>query len=282
MVIHSEEELQWHLLPDKGLEVALLAHANPEETHGECIGLSRAFDLAKKVGAVPVDHILYYDLMTKYKELYRDMMNFAGSNHTWLSTTLCIYTGEGRKETESKESNNMLLEFGFIEETGASMNEIVTPCDIPGKYRVFDKISEESKEVLIDELGSFIYVRIPEERENRFNVVKYPNYRLNRQGSMVLLEVDWNNAEEIPLKKLFNMMDGPEAFRTSSLLPDFIKDGFKEAYNYFHNPTLGFFAPGESYGPIGREGFDEFNIWHISTRGEAVIIQKPVQYLGGK
>lgn len=54
----NEKELQWHQLLDRGLEVALVAHADQGENHGESVGLSRAFDLAEKFGAIPL--IIYY------------------------------------------------------------------------------------------------------------------------------------------------------------------------------------------------------------------------------
>ena len=278
VIYHKEEDLHWHQLLDRGLEVALVAHADPGENHGESIGLSRAFDLAEKFGAIPVDHILSYELMLRYPEKFQAMIKIAGSNHTWFSTTLCIYSGDGKKDIRPKrDRHNQLLEFGFVEETSGSMDVIVTPSDNPHLYRVLGQTLRDFKEVSRDEIDSFLYVRVPEEHENRFNVIKYPHYKLKRESSKVLVEVDWEKVEEIPREQL--------AFRSkynhvynSSLLPDFLKDGFKETDTSFCNPTLGFFAPAESYGLNRRDGVerDTWNYWCISTRGEAVIIQRPL------
>ena len=158
------------------------------------------------------------------------------------------------------------------------MDAIVTPSNIPQHYRVFEQALKEFKEIKRDEIDSFLYVSVPKKQENRFNIVKYPHYRLNRQGSKVLVEVDWDNVEEIPKEQL-DIQHKYSDIANSALLPNFLNDGFKETYTLFKNPTLGFFAPAESYGPMGRgeEEANSWNYWSISTRGEAVIIQRPLR-----
>jgi len=216
--------------------------------------------------------------MMRYPEQFQAMMELAGSNHTWLSTTLCVYTGDGKKNIRPKRDKyNRLLEFGFVEETVGSMDVIVTPSDTFQYYRVLEQTLRNFKEVKRDEIDSFLYVRVPVERENQFNVIKYPHYRLNRHGSMVLVEVDWDKVEEIPKEQL-DFRHTCNHIGNSALLSNFLEDGFKETDVTFHNPTLGFFAPAESYGPMGRNQGkrDLWNFWRISTRGEAVIIQRPL------
>jgi len=322
MVIYADEkELQWHRLLDKGLEVALVAHADTGKTHGERIGLSRAFELAEKFGAIPVDHIISYELMMRYPEQFEAMMSIVGSNHTWLSTTLCIYAGDEQiniNEDIMNTGKSTPKAFGYIEETGGSMSDLVLPSEgikgyavlklrdtmpwIPHKlYTSFDdllykaEIKLESagwyhtpklpskckwkfEESGNDDLASFLYVEVPPEHRNKFNVVTYPNYSLNRQGPMVRVEVDWSKASEI-IRERLEFQDAYYHVSNSSLLPQFLVDGFRETTTSFHNPTLGFFAPAESYGPHGRERGErnEPNYWRISTRGEAVIIQRPIR-----
>lgn len=322
MVIYTDEkDLQWHKLLDKGLEVALVAHANPGEAHGESVGLSRAFDLAEKFGAIPIDHILSYKLMMRYPEQFEAMMKIAGSNHTWLSTTLCIYAGDEQinvKDDIMNTGRSTPKSFGYIEETAGSMSELVLPSEgvkefnvlklrdtvpwIPYKlYKIVDDLLWKA-EIKLESMGwyhtpqlpsrykwkfeehdgvdlsSFMYVEVSPEHRNKFNVITYPNYALNRQGSMVRVEVDWSKAKEIPREQL-EFRDTYYHINNSSLLPQFLNDGFRETTTSFHNPTIGFFAPAESYGPHGRERKEPngSNYWRISTRGEAVIIQRPIQ-----
>lgn len=293
MVIY-DEDLQWHKLLDKGLEVALLAHADPGQGHGESVGLSRAFELAKKFGAIPVDHILSYELMVRYPKQFQSMMEIAGSNHTWLSTTLCIYTGHGKKgdPTSPNLSNTLpefehepLLKFGYVEETGAGMNYLVVPSDIPDHFRVIDKILDELEDSLKDEIPPYLYVRIPEELENQFMVVRYPDYKLKKRRNLgqngSLVDVDWEKVRIIPNEQvqIATSKNYPDFnhINNSTLLPDFL-NSFQETRTHFTNPTLGFFAPAESYGPMGsgKVYTNPWNFWRISTRGEAVIIQRPI------
>lgn len=280
MVIYTnEKDLTWYQLLDRGLEVALVAHADPGHNHGECVGLSRAFDLAKKFNAIPVDHILSYELMMRYPEQFKPIMETAGSNHTWLTTTLCIYTGEGKKDIRPKRDRyNQLLEFGFIEETCEGMNKIVTAGSKPNQYRAPSQLSRNFKEAPQDELDSFLYTQVPRKQENKFNIVEYPNYKLNRQGSKVLVEVDWDNVKEISKNQLESFGHDLK-IKNSLLLPNFLQDGFSETQTYFSNPTLGFFAPAESYRKQRHPSYaKEYNpnYWRFSTRGEAVIIQRPL------
>jgi hypothetical protein len=323
MVIYTDEkDLQWHKLLDKGLEVALLAHANSGETHGESIGLSRAFDLAHQFGAIPIDRRLSYELMMNYPEQFDAMMNIAGSNHTWLSTTLCVYAGDERINVEENVTRNLQQSFGYIEESSGRMNNLILKSNneefevlklykkaswFPDKvYQVMEDFLwkfETKMDILnIDykfpyipipqlpsKLGrrfeplegknkkSFLYVDVPPEQRNRLHIVEYPNYSLKKNDLMVEVQIDWEKTEVIPNSELeFNKRY--YHIKNSRLLPNFLKDGFEETKTYFYNPTLGFFAPAESYGPYGREKAktNKPNYWAISTRGEAVIIQRPI------
>lgn len=277
MVIYTrEEDIVWHPLPDRGLEIALLVHADPGQTHGERVGLSRAFDLAAGFGAVPIDHLLSYDLMTRYPRQFGEMMAGAGSNHTWLSTTLCIYTGKGPKNIRPKRRRrDPLLEFGFVEETASGMDRIVYPGDSPGMFRVYETtLGGPSFQATADEIETFLYASVPREREGLFNVVQYPHYSLRREGGMVQVAVDWQNADVIPDGSIERRGTGV-AVTSSALLPEFLANGFYERHIHFTNPTLGFFAPAESYGPAGRNNaMRDHNFWRISTRGEGVIMQR--------
>jgi len=72
MVIYSKEsEVTCHPLRNRRVEVALLAHANPGDTHGECVGLSRAFELAGRFGAIPIDRACLF---------FREMPNLTGES----------------------------------------------------------------------------------------------------------------------------------------------------------------------------------------------------------
>ncbi|NCN87011.1 hypothetical protein GW932_04195 [archaeon] len=317
MIYNDEESLTWYPLVDRGLEVALLAHANPGQTHGESVGLSRAFDLAKKFGAIPIDHILSYELMMNYPKEFQSMMDVAGSNHTWLSTTLCIYAGDEKINVEEdikKENRFVSNYFGYLEESGGGMNTLILPKEddyydvlklrdrfslIPYKlYNFFDdflwKIQSKLEELNWGnmpqlphkynwvfescnkkDLASFLYVEIPKEHKNKFNVVTYPNYTLNKKDSMVKVEVDWSKVQEIPREEI-DFHENYYQLKNSSLLPNFLKDGFKETETFFCNPTLGFFAPAESY-DLQKAQEKGYNFWKISTRGEAVIIQRPIK-----
>lgn len=275
VIYNKEENLQWYKLPDKGLEVAVVAHADYGEKHGENIGLSRAFNLAERFGAIPIDHILAYELKERYSSQFKSMMKNVGSNHTWLSTTLCIYTGKGEKDIRpTRIRNNQLLEFGYIEENnGMNKNTIVTSGNNPPYYLALGGKMGNFENVHRDSLESFIYVNVPVERENQFNVIRYPNYQLKKEGSKVLVRVDWNQSEIIP-RNQFDIEEGLyKRINNSLLLPNLLKDGFRESTTHFNNPTIGFFAPAEGYGSESRHQ----NNWRISTRGEAVIIQRPLR-----
>lgn len=324
MVVYvSEKELQWHKLLDKGLEVALLAHADPGETHGESVGLSRAFDLAHQFGAIPIDHHLSYELMMNYPEQFGAMMNIAGSNHTWLSTTLCIYGGDERINVQKDVKRNLQQSFGYIEEAAGRMDELVLKSNNEGfevlklyeknswfPYKIYQaldsflwkaemKLEEWNIEhnfpyisvpQLPSKIGrrfetfegknqkSFLYVNVPAEQRNKLHVVEYPNYSLKQNDFLVEVDVDWEKTEIIPNKEL-EFKNNYYHVKNSRLLPNFLKDGFRETETSFYNPTLGFFAPAESYRPRGREKAktNKYNYWAISTRGEAVIIQRPIK-----
>lgn len=284
MVIYTDEiDLQWHQLLDRGLEVALLAHANP----GETVGLSRAFDLAERFGAVPIDHRLSYDLPLMYSDLFGSLMKKAGSNHTWLTSTLLIYSGTKTKKDFVGKSRRYgsLLEFGYEDENSRIDGLIVKNPDDPQKFdRWYElgnrhpEIWENKTKVDPDALKPFIFVQVPEEYEGRFIVAEFPNYKLHKNGNMGLVEVDWRNAWEVPNQELSfrSSSSFPNILNNSSLLPNIVIDGFTDSDFSFENPLLASFAPCEGY---SKSNIAErrYQWWHPTTRGEAVIIQRPIQ-----
>lgn len=289
MVVYTDEkDLQWHQLLDRGLEVALVAHADPGQNQGETVGLSRAFDLAENFGAVPIGHRLSYDLPLMCSDLFGSLMKKAGSNHTWLTSTLLIYTGTKTKKNFVRKSRRYesLLEFGYEDENCSRIDGLIVrnPED-PQKFdRWYDlgnkhpEIWENKTKVGHDALKPFIFVKIPEEYEGKFMVVEFPNYKLQKNGNMRLVEVDWRNAWEVPNQEL--SFRSPRSFsnrvNNSSLLPNIVIDGFTDSDFSFKNPLLASFAPCEGYSRSNVKK-REYQWWHPTTRGEAVIIQRPIQ-----
>lgn len=289
MVVYTDEkDLQWRKLLDKGLEIALVAHADPGETHGESVGLSRAFDLAERFGAVPISHRLSYELPLRYSELFGSMMENAGSNHTWLTSTLVVYTGTETKKNLVAKSRmyESLLEFGYEDENSSRIDGLITiNSDDPQKfdrcYELGNKhpdIWENKTKVVPNALKPFLFVQVPREYEGRFMVVELPNYRLQKKGNMRLVQINWSNVWEVsPQELTFNSSEPyPNRLNNSSLLPDLLKNGFTDSDFSFNNPLLASFAPCEGYSRSNNSE-KKYQWWHPTTRGEAVIIQRPIK-----
>ncbi len=289
-VYSHESEMSWVQLPDRGLEVALVAHADPGHNHGEGINFSRAISLAKQFGATPIDSLLAYDLKTRYPEKHWELVKDAGSNHTWVTSTLAIYTGDGMKFTQpDKPYTDQLSEFGLVEERGRGMDHIIVPEKVGKKtqlYKTYDGLFHKYKEYTrkqVNEIPSFLYVRVPDEYQNKLNIVRYPNYHLNVKGSLARVVVDWDKVESIPREglrlgrevynKKFPMI--LNHFPAFLALPRLVEDGLVDSTITFQNPTLGFLDLAEGYGQKKGEDLGFFG-WTITTFGEGVIIQRPI------
>jgi hypothetical protein len=246
MVVYTNpKDVEWYKIPDWRLEFALLAHADPGEPHGKIIGLSRAFDLAKLHGAIPIDHRLSLELQVRKKHQFDAMMAKAGSNHTWLTSTLLFRM--------SKEGNSR--GFGYIEESGGSMNQPVgSDAAAPGQ--------------------SYLWIRPPSEYRGALFAVKFPHYELKRQGDAVHVLPDYTKATRVPTKELQLPKRAQLQVALSSLLPNLTSYESKDDGIHIPDQTLGFIAPAEGYRQFNK---DSWNFWCVTTGGEAVIMKRPLR-----
>jgi hypothetical protein len=301
-VYQNEQELRWLPLNQHGVEVALAAHADPGQNHGKRIVMTRAFDIAAQFGAIPISHTLAYDLMTRYPVEFEEILKNAGSNHNWFTSTLCVYTGDGRRKLgPDKDSGRPLLEFGYPEDSvRGSLEPLIVPGNEPQTYRTYETPYidrrnrtlkrlglyvppiKEFTETTADQMSSFVFVKVPERQINDLNIIEYPNYVLERDGNMTQLSIDWSKAQRIPFEVIASGTPGGcdmHHFNNSSTLPWFLEDGLAETTTHFDQPTLGIFGPAESYSSSWRRNIGGFNpnFWRVGQWGEGLIIQRPLQ-----
>ncbi len=276
MVIYTDEkDLDWIQLPEKGLEVALLAHADPGQNHGEDIGLTRAFQIASRFNAIPVDHLLSFELPIKYPDKFEELVRKAGSIAMWLTTTLCVYAGEGKSILPDEHP---VFNFGYEEESYGNSAQVVYSGIEAKTIETYNFIMESGAVFNTargyPDFGRVLSIRVPEELRNKFIVLNYPDYRLQRKENQTVVRPDWEKAVIVPEDKI-NLSRDPRSHGVDNqaLLPDF-EHYFLKTKTGFRNPTVGFFAPAEGY-RLPERGV--FNFWRISTGGEAVIMQRPIQ-----
>lgn len=291
MVIYTaEKDLRWFQIPEKGIEVALLAHRecyDGTDKPREYVYLAKAFELCEKFGAIPASHDTMFDLPLKYPELFKDMMSVAGENHSWISSTLVMYTGLSRKILRPKRMRHEPCpEFGFgymyehLERSGiVSVDTIVTPGEKEGEFRRYDPIFKRYRVNNIEDiLEPFTFIKVPEQHMGKVMMAEYGQYLPRWNGPQCNLEVDWEKVKIVtddtagPFK--LNKISGTTAkLDLTHFNPHRIENSWPSGC-YLDNPDLTTLTPGEAYEGCLKKVHPSYVIALRKSGG--VIMQRPL------